>query len=243
MKINLEPLNFEEAIDFFKGKVPLSLDEFAELANEVKTRAFTVAGAATLDIIKDILDELTIALEKGLTMEEFQKSVTEKLKGRWDGMTPYRIDNIFRTNLLTAYAVGRYKQLTDPDVVDNRPYWQYDAVLDSRTRPTHRALDGQVRRYDDPFWDTWYPPNGFRCRCGVISVSERQLKRKGLTIETGKPPGIIEPKDEKGNKLPAVPLNPDPGFDFNPGKAAWQPDLSKYPDELRKAYERRNKVK
>ena len=31
-------------------------------------------------------------------------------------------------------------------------------------------------------------------------------------------------------------FTPDPGWSYNPGKAAWQPDLSKYPDELIKQY-------
>ena len=30
----------------------------------------------------------------------------------------------------------------------------------------HRALDGKCFPVDHPFWHTWFPPNGHRCRCG-----------------------------------------------------------------------------
>jgi hypothetical protein len=34
---------------------------------------------------------------------------------------------------------------------------------------------------------------------------------------------------------------PDPGFATNPAKQSWQPDLGKYPDELRKQYGKEEK--
>jgi uncharacterized protein with gpF-like domain len=72
----------------------------------------------------------------------------------------------------------------------------YDAVNDSRTRPTHLALDEKVFPADHPFWDKWYPPNGYRCRCSVIPLSESQVKSAGLKIETEDPTGtLIEPID------------------------------------------------
>lgn len=34
----------------------------------------------------------------------------------YEGLTPYHADRIFRQNMLTAYSVGHYQQMTDPDV-------------------------------------------------------------------------------------------------------------------------------
>ncbi len=98
----------------------------------------------------------------------------------YEGVTPYQAENIFRTNIQTAYNVGHYKQMTEPGVMTLRPYWQYDAVNDSRTRPCHLAMDGRVFTADVPIWDTWFPPNGFKCRCTVRSLSRRQVERRGL---------------------------------------------------------------
>ncbi|MHB1026093.1 MAG: phage head morphogenesis protein, partial [Desulfobacteria bacterium] len=155
-----------EAIAYLRSRVPLTEDAFRRLADELKSRAFTVAGVAKLDLLQGILDEITRAIKDGTTFEDFKAAMADfaQVKG-WKGLTPYRLDNVFRTNVQTAYNVGRYRQMTDPEVLGSRAYWQYDAVMDRRTRPTHAALDGRVWRADDPFWDTWYPQNGYRCRC------------------------------------------------------------------------------
>ena len=85
----------------------------------------------------------------------------------------YRLKNIYRVNMQTAYMTGRYQ--TQLDNVDNRPYWEYVAVMDSSTRPEHAMLNGLVFRYDDPFWNAFYPPNGWNCRCRVVARSQKNL--------------------------------------------------------------------
>jgi len=62
---------------------------------------------------------------------------------------------------------------------------------------------------------------------------------EGLAVESEDPTGgLIEPIDPvTGNLMPARPLIPDPGWDHNPAKTLWQPDLTKYPDALREQFE------
>ncbi len=45
---------------------------------------------------------------------------------------------------------------------------RYETVGDKRVRKSHEKLDGTTKRITDPFWDTFYPPNGVRCRCDVV---------------------------------------------------------------------------
>ena len=130
-----------------------------------------------------------------------------------------------RTNIQTAYNVGHYQQMTDPAVLRQRPYWQYNAVNDAHTRPSHLAMDGRVFPADSPVWDKWFPPNGFKCRCTVRTLSRRQVEQRGLTVETG---------------FPAI--APDPHFGTNPAKVRFQPDLTGYPEPLVKAYRAREKA-
>ena len=218
-------MTFEEAVDYFKGRVPVTAEVFYRIAEQYRGLAFTVSGYTKAQILKRFYDEILAALEDGNTFSEFRKNMNDFLKAEgYEGLDPLQADLIFRTNIQTAYNVGHYEQMTDPGVMKLRPYWQYDAVNDTHTRPSHLAMDGKVFPADHPVWNTWFPPNGFRCRCTVRTLSKRQVEARGLTVE---------------EKFPAI--APDPHFGTNPAKVKFSPDLKGYPAALVKAYQNREK--
>jgi len=215
--IHLKSIPMEDAIAFWSELLLLTPEAFRALSDAARAKAFSVAGLAREDQLQTVYDAIQRAIAEGTTFADFKADLGPIMEKR--GWAGYRADNIFRTNLQTAYNVGRYREMTE--AVAERPYWQYSAVNDSRTRPTHAALHGKVFPADHPFWDTWYPPNGYRCRCSVVSLSRAEIERDGLTVETEDPTGkLIRPFDPEGNELPARNLMPDPGWDHHPGKAA-----------------------
>lgn len=251
-----------EAIKFLKKKGYVISFNWREIWKEAHALSFTVAGVLKLDILTDIKGALEQALAEGSTQQQFINNLLPTLERKgWlgqgyliDGATgeiegkllnPQRLETIFRTNTQTAYMAGRYQQMRDN--VDYRPYWEYSAVMDGRARPSHAALNGRIFRYDDPFWDHFFPPNGFNCRCSVRARSEGDIKRLNLKVATseGKLSEAEQLINEKESR-PAMQFNDpvrgkefiaDPGFDYNPGKIVYQPDLSDYPKELVKQYE------
>lgn len=219
-------MTFQEAVDYFKERVPVTAQEFYRIAEKYRGLAFTVSGYTSAQILKRFYDELLSALEDGVTLSEFRANMNGFLEAQgYEGLDPQQADNIFRTNVQTAYNVGHYEQMTDPAVLEQRPYWQYDAVNDTHTRPSHLMMDGRVWPADHPVWDTWFPPNGFRCRCTVRSLSKRQVEQRGLQVETREPSGIL----------------PDPSFSTNPAKVRFEPDMKDYPEPLQAAFREREK--
>ena len=47
---------------------------------------------------------------------------------------------------------------------------QYRTAGDKKVRKAHQELEGITLPAFDPFWDKYYPPNGFNCRCTVQKV-------------------------------------------------------------------------
>lgn len=218
--LSRKEMTFKEAVDYFKERIPVEAATFYAIAEEYRSLAFTVSGYTKAQILKRFYDELLNALEEGSTLQEFQASMNDFLEAEgYEGLDPEQADLIFRTNIQTAYNVGHYQQMTDPAVMKLRPYWQYDAVNDSHTRPSHLEMDGRVFPADSPVWDVWFPPNGFKCRCTVKALSARQVEQRGLKVETS---------------FPAI--APDPHFGTNPAKVRFEPDLKGYPEPLVKAY-------
>jgi SPP1 gp7 family putative phage head morphogenesis protein len=158
-------MTFDEAIEFFRDKTVMTAAEYEALVAEVgeyaASMAFSVSRIASADLLQDLHGEVLKAIEEGETFWDFREGIDGTMERLgWQGMAPYRLDNIFRTNIQGAYNVGRHKQMKA--IADRRPYWEYDAVNDTHTRPSHLAHDGKIYRHDHPFWHTWYPPNGYR---------------------------------------------------------------------------------
>jgi SPP1 gp7 family putative phage head morphogenesis protein len=169
---------------------------FTEASDFFQARAFTIAGVARADLLADVKGALLKALEEGETLKEFQARADSVFEARgWAKLRPWHIETIFRTNMQAAYQAGRYRRLTDPVVLRMRPFWRYSAVLDASTRPLHAALHGRIFRHDSPFWQKWYPPNGFNCRCTVVSVSQAEMERNGWKAEEKVPEAleIVDP--------------------------------------------------
>ncbi len=79
-------------------------------------------------------------------------------------------DNWLRTEFNHAVATAQnssnyFGQIQDSDLF---PIWEYHTVGDDKVRDGHKAINGKRFRFDDPVWNTIYPPNGFGCRCEVI---------------------------------------------------------------------------
>jgi len=194
---------FEEAIDFFRDK------------------SFELARIAVDDLLDEVKKEINSSLVEGTTLKEFQKSASSIFKKfGYVGVTPWRTETIYRTNMQGAYQSGRYNQMTDQAVLISRPFWRYVAVMDGATRLTHAAMNGRIFRNDHPIWDEWYPPNGFNCRCYVMTVSARQVAANNWNIETvnvtGKSIPSFNPTTGLPDKGPDVRIVPDPGWDKLP---------------------------
>lgn len=195
-----------------------------------------------------LLEPVKELLFSGKSFEQWRSEILPKLDrvwlGRtygdlWDEMTPEeqakheepteaerkrvisesRLTTIFRTNMFSSYQAGRYRQLVED--AEDYPYWRYVTMEDAAVRPMHAALHGKVFRWDDPFWDTHYPPNGFNCRCEVEGLDDFDLEAQGLTLESGKVSTLTEPdgtqraayRDADDNVYPC-----DKGWSYNVGK-------------------------
>ena len=93
----------------------------------------------------------------------------------------------------------------------------------SNQKKKTKMFHGLVLRADDPFWDKYFPPNGFNCRCRVDALTEDEVRENGYKVGDG--------DTAKYAAMPVV----NPGWDYNPGKTVYLPKPEDYPEEIRPA--------
>jgi hypothetical protein len=163
-----------EAIKAFLSKKAVTRDVFDAMEKSAQRRAFTVANAANEAMVRTVKQELLRQLAVGADLADFGKHAAKRFESAgWTPANSSHVETVFRTNVLGAYNGGRIRQMTEPAVLDARPFWESLPVGDGppRQRATHRNF---VLRAADPFWQTAAPPYGYNCRCRLRSLSVRQ---------------------------------------------------------------------
>lgn len=213
---------FNEQLEFFKKKLQLPSERFDNILKSAHDRAFIVAGAANADLLNDLHSAITRAIQDGKGLEAFRKEFKDiVLRHGWTGWTgegskagqAWRTRVIYQTNMATSYAAGRWKQLTNPKLLADRPYWKYvhaDGIL--HPRPLHVSWHGMVLPHDHPFWRTHFPPNGWGCHCTVVAVTAEEYAKAKAQGRAEPPPGWDQVSEKTG-----APVGIDQGWGYAPG--------------------------
>ena len=133
-----------------------------------------------------------------------------------------KIDKTYNENYLraeynfihnSATMAAKWEQFMEDG---DRYNLQYRTAGDDKVRPEHAALNGVTRPLNDSFWESYYPPNGWNCRCTVVQV--RKTKYPETPHEEAMALGEEAlQRDTKGM------------FRFNPGKEQRSvPDYNPY---------------
>ena len=181
-------------------------------------RAFMVAGALKADLLADLAGAVEKAIERGTSLEEFRADFREIVARRgWHGWTgegtkrgeAWRTRVIYKTNMATSYAAGRWAQLKAagyPLLV-----YRHGGSLDPRIE--HLSWDGLILPADHAFWTTHAPPNGWGCSCFITGArSEADAVRKGGKPGKKLPDGWAVPNPKTG-----APAGIDRGWAYAPG--------------------------
>ena len=190
-----------------KMQEPISAEP-VQAINYFEQKALWITDVLT----ERVIDESRQAMLKSIQIGESTQQATDRLKEVFEPyigsgqvqhegklLTPHRIETIVRTNTTDAFNQGRLVEIMRPDMEDIVPFVQYSAIMDTRTTPVCRHLDGKVFRRDDPALQDLIAPNHFNCRSVIVPLTPdieinqkdivnkqiagkaQQLKGKGFT--------------------------------------------------------------
>lgn len=229
-----------EAVAYMAGRswvVPSF--NWQDIWQEEHASQFTVSRLTSADLLQTFHDLVTRSVAGDLTRTDFLRdaraalsdagwwgenevldpSTGELLRTRFDAS---RLKLIFDVNTRMAGAAGQWERVQRTKA--SHPYLRYITKRDGRVRELHRRWDRLTLPVDDAFWEAHLPPNGWRCRCRVVAVTQREFDRG--TTPTGEPMIKVAPpqvdrawENPRTGEVLRVPSGVDPGFAYNPGKA------------------------
>lgn len=135
----------------------------ADMIQHLTENVYQFAAAKNYHELRDLTDAVHDD-DKVRTFEEYEKEVggiVGKYNRDW-------LRTEYNQAIAASQSAARWYDFKRHE--NDMPYLQYQCVMDGNTRPEHAALDGIIKRIDDPFWDKYMPPNGWGCRCEAIQL-------------------------------------------------------------------------
>lgn len=170
---------------------PLSLDRFSEIkkllegkgllqelnrlqkgyARDVYSDLYQIGAKVDAKIRFAISQVVARTKDKRRGLQEVKKILRSL---GYEKTNPHQIKTLYETAIARSYSKGRWDRDHSQGVWGLFWGYEYVTMRDDRVRPAHRALDGATLPKDDPFWLTYWPPNGWNCRCIVVPITKRR---------------------------------------------------------------------
>lgn len=153
---------------------------------QMQRNLFKFSGAKNFVMAEDINRILTS--EKGKSWGSFWAEV-QKLNPKYN-------KNYLQAEWQTAKQAGYHAAAWQEyqRSKDLYPNLKYKTQGDNKVRDEHRLLEGYIAPIDSDFWKTYYPPNGWRCRCYVVQTAEEPTASPAPTLTDKQ-----LPKEFRGN--------------------------------------------
>ena len=177
LELNPFELPYQEAVNAYAEVEPLMIEKFDEhLAKNIDDYNLYVKGNTDTTVSNLISRDLERNIKQGLTFKEWKSDVGRILQKTGTSADGSYLKNVYRTNIQSAYNSAQQQE--QRDTKDFFPYLEYIGIDDVRQSDICETLDGTVRKANDPFWNTYYPPNHYQCRSRVTSMTEEQFKER-----------------------------------------------------------------
>ncbi|MBY4646926.1 phage minor head protein [Vibrio alginolyticus] len=219
--VNYGSLPFEEQIAYFRNKVNVPTERWADMWKQAHDRSFIVAGAMKDDLLADFRSAVDKAISEGKSLNWFKsefKHIVASHGWEHNGHANWRSQVIYETNLRQSYTAGREQQIEQ--IKHRRPYGIYKHSGSEHPRHDHLSWNNMVLPLDDPWWKTHTPINGFGCKCKKLTASKRTLERLGLEVSQAPKIEHYDWVDKVTGEVHRVPKGVDPGFDYTPKSSA-----------------------
>lgn len=131
-----------------------SLDDTA--IQRLKESCYVFSGMKTFHELNEAFPMLTDSKGNLKPYSEFEQEVTAIN----DSYNKLYLRTEYNFAHASAQMASRWKAFEKDG---DRYYLQYRTVGDSRVRESHRKLHNITLKIDSPFWDKYFPPNGFNC--------------------------------------------------------------------------------
>lgn len=202
----------DEAITWFRRRMPMGAIEQAALADNARRTAFWMSAIATKQRAARVQRSLEIAFANGMDFETWKRTAKANLRRIPEG----HLQTTFRNWNTSTLNAARVNYLSNPQVMKRRPYWVFDATLDPVTTAVCSACDGTVLPAGHKWFYSHTPPLHHNCRSVI----------RGVTLTEAQKIGIRKRAPRASATRPAV------GF----GKQVlepWQPTTKDFPDGFR----------
>jgi len=162
-------------------------EAFDKLPNESKRKSFTITSMRStesslkrIETLKALLVTTIPVTNEAQAWRGYKTQAKQVLGEQEYWATESSLIASFRYARQAAYNAG-----LNALIIEQAPKLfgvQVKTLEDSRVRPSHRPLDGLLRKPDDPIWERLQFPLSFNCRCYRVPITPEQAQREKLTL-------------------------------------------------------------